>query len=551
MVKKTVKEALQEVDQWEDEVLVGQLFSVASGKHAAKDILGFDGDVTEGEQSLVHEQLKQAIRDFHIGAVIYFPPGGDHEPVDQIRSSNLDLQQSAAVPLLIATDQENGTVARVRVGATHLPGAMALAAADDPEAAAAVARVTADQLRAVGIAQTFAPVADVNVVPENPGINIRSFGSDPAEVSGHIGTVVRGLADGGLASTVKHFPGYGSAAVDPHLGLPSVGLTREEWDATERLPFQEAIEAGVDSVMLGHAAFPALDPENPATFSRPIVTELLRGDLGFDGVIVTDAMDMGGAERPEGPAEACVTALQAGVDQILMPEDLPEAYNAVLTALREGRLDRSELIKSAKRILNLKLKLGIDEADLPDLEVFNDPTHVPLAQRVAASSVAERDSTVPSQLDEGSPVLVIHPGADPQKRGANPGKTLERILSAAGHETHCAQWGATEEEGGEWRGLADHSVPSDVKQAVVVLRDAWKDGLPVADLLQDLKDAGMKAHVVALRSPYEAVTVPSEYPVLFTYGDNQYAIEAAGNVLIGKQVARGRIPMALETSTGK
>lgn len=539
MVKMTVEQALAEVAGWSDEMLVGQLFCVASGGHAAKNILGFGSDTAEG-QRLAHERLKDYIRTYRLGSIIYFPPGGDHEPVGNIRRTTCDLQEAAEVPLLITTDQENGTVARVRVGATHLPGAMALGATANPDLWAQVARVTGEQLRAVGIFQTYAPVADVNSVSENPGVNIRSASSDPRAAASQLAVVTRGLADGGVASCLKHFPGYGSAVVDPHFGLPSVSLTREEWDATERLPFQAAIDAGADCVMLGHAAFPALDPQDAATFSRPIVTGLLREELGFDGVIVTDAMDMGGADRPEGPAEACVLALQAGADQVLMPSDLPTAFAAVVAALREGRLDRDQLVASATRILKLKQKLGLDDPAIPELTVFDDPAHVVLARTAAAESLAQRNPKVPARLETNGGVLLVHPGKDPQKRGVNPGEVLTPILEGAGRRVEAVQWGASDMEGGPWRGLPQLN---DVTEAVVVLRDAWKDRLPVAQVLDELTQAGLCVHVVALRSPHEASAVASRHSVLFTYGDNQYAVEAAGRVLVGEAEPRGRLQM--------
>ncbi len=544
MEKMTVQQALDSVESWSDEVLIGQLFSVASGGHAAKDILGFGGGHPEDKFQEVHDRLKQYIQEYHLGAIIYFPPGGDHEPVENIRESVLDLQKAAEIPLLISTDQENGTVARVRVGATHMPGAMALGATGDLETVTEVGHVTGEQLRSVGIFQTFAPVADVNVVSENPGVNIRSAGSDPVRAAEQLAATTKALAEAGIASTLKHFPGYGSAAVDPHLGLPSVSLSRERWDATERLPFQAAIDAGADSVMLGHAAFPALDPENSATFSRPIVTDLLRGDLGFEGVIVTDAMDMGGAERPEGAAEACVIALQAGADQILMPVDLPEAYETVLAALKEGRLDRDQLIASAKRILKLKLKLGLDNPEIPELDVLKNPAHVELARRAAAHAVAERNSEIDAALAPGASVLLVHPGIDPQKRGANPGEVLSEIFTDAGHKVEQIQWGATEGEGGPWKGISAVQAAG-LDEAVVVLRDGWKDNLPVAEVLQELSEHGLKVHVVALRSPHESAAVSRDHAVLFTYGDNFYAIEAAGNVLAKGAKPLGGLPMAV------
>ncbi|WP_350258036.1 glycoside hydrolase family 3 protein [Scrofimicrobium sp. R131] len=537
--KQTVKEALAQLETWDDEHLVGQLFSVASGGHAAKNILGFGDSASPDQVERAHEALLQLIRDYHLGAIIYFPPGGDHEPVADIRRRVLELQAAAEVPLLISTDQENGTVARVRVGVTHLPGAMALGATGDEELWRETARATAAQLRSVGIAQTLAPVADVNVVAENPGVNIRSAGSDPHRAARQLAVTIRAWSEAGLASTLKHFPGYGSAAVDPHLGLPSVGLSRDQWDRTERLPFQAAIEAGADTVMLGHVAFPALDPVDAATFSRPIVTDLLRHELGFTGVIITDALDMGGAERPEGPAEACVSALQAGVDQLLMPVDLPTAYEAVLRALREGRLDRDQLVASARRILTLKAKLQLDEPIGPGPETLPHQEQAELARRVATAAVAQRNAEVPAVLTPGAELLLIHPGVDPQKRGVNPGEVLGRQLRAAGHGVTELVW----TEGTPWPGRPDTSA----REAVLVLRDAWKEHAPVAEVLAELSRAGLVVHVVALRSPYEAASVAGKYSVLLTYGDNQFAVEAAGRVLLGEEPARGGLPMGVPT----
>ena len=544
MQRMSVEEALESLEQWDDEKLVGQLFSIPSGRHAARDVTGFGEEFgSEEERRKGHEDLKQQIRDYHVGAVIYFPPGGDHEPVENIRRTTLDLQDAAEIPLLISTDQENGTVARVRVGVTHLPGFMSLGATKDEEFWAQTASATAQQLRSVGIFQTFGPVADITIVPHNPGVNVRTAGSDANAAAKQIAVTTRGLADGGVASTLKHFPGYGSAAVDPHHGLPSVAVARDQWDRTERIPFQAGIEAGADSIMLGHVSFPDLDPENAATFSRAIVTDLLREELGFQGVIVTDAMDMGGADRPEGPAEACVSALQAGVDQLLMPRDLPEAFEAVLNALREGRLDRDQLVASARRILELKRKLRLDAAVLPELADMDHDAHRDLARQVAARSVTLRDQAHDATLPPGSKVLLIHPGTDPQKRAVNSGEVLSQVLEAEGHRVQPVVWS----EEVAWEGLPE----TDATAAVLVLRDAWKEGLPVSEVLEELERAGLGVTVVDVRSPYEAALIDPSLPLLFTYGDNFFAIEAAGNTLVGKNQARGELPMDIKGSNGQ
>lgn len=539
----TVRSALESVDEWSDEKLVGQLFCVVSGRHAAQNVMGF-GSADGASAEELHAELRDMIDQYKLGAVIYFPPGGDHEPVENIRTTMLDLQTAADVPLLISTDQENGTVARVRVGAVHMPGAMALVATGDRDLCAEVGRVTAEQLRAVGIHQNLAPVADVMMVADNPGVNIRTTGSDPRVSAEYVSTFVKAQGANGLASTLKHFPGYGSARVDAHFDLPSIPVSREEWDRTERIPFEAAIRSGAEAVMLGHVIFPALDPDNAATFSKPIVQGVLREDLGFDGVIVTDAMDMGGAARPEGPAEACVSALLAGVDQILMPSDLHSAYAAVLDAVRNGKLDRERLRESARRILRLKLKVGLDDSDIPGLDVLSSERHKEIAERVARASLTVRDAEVFFPLEQPASVLIAHPGIDPQKRGVNPGEVLKGMLEGAGHDVREVLWGGSEAEGGPW------SNPDlNVSQAVLILRDAWKDGVDVAGVIDGLVGAGISVTVVAIRSPYDGVAVPSGVPLLYTYGDNSSAVRAAGRVLVGDEVPTGRCPMQVP-STG-
>ncbi|MDN6428410.1 MAG: hypothetical protein L0J79_01040 [Propionibacterium sp.] len=411
MKRQRIGRALAGLDQWDDEHLVGQLFSVASGGHAAKDIMGF-GAV---DPQRAHALLLDDIQHYHLGGIVYFPPGGTHEPVADIRATVLALQAAAEVPLLVATDQENGTVARVRNGATHLPGAMALGATADPQLWYDTTVASAEELRAVGIFQTYAPVADLNITSANPSIGVRSAGADTEAACRQIDTVVRALRDHGVAATLKHFPGYGTAAVDPHLGLPSIPLGRQEWVESERRVFAAGVRAGADAVMIAHILFPAVDPDLPATFSPTILRTELRDKLGFEGILVTDAMDMGGAVHPDGPAQACVAALAAGADQILMPGNLPEAYEAVLTALREGRLDRDELRASARRILQVKLHLGLDEPDMPDLSVCNSAPHRDLATRAARASMAWRDADRARPFDPvgGDILLVVPPDLTP------------------------------------------------------------------------------------------------------------------------------------------
>lgn len=239
--------------------------------------------------------------------------------------------------MLISTDQEHGIVARVGKPATLLPGAMALGANGSRTDARTAGSISGAELRALGIRQDYAPVADVNVNPANPVIGVRSFGADPAAVAGLVAAQVTGYQRASVAATAKHFPGHGDTAVDSHYGFPVIGHTREEWNAIDAPPFRAAVRAGIDSIMTAHIMVPALDGSgDPATLSRPILTGILREELGYDGVVVTDSLGMQGVREKYGDDRVPVLALKAGVDQLLNPPSLDIAWNAVLTAVRQG-----------------------------------------------------------------------------------------------------------------------------------------------------------------------------------------------------------------------
>lgn len=525
-----LQEALATIDEWADEVLVGQLFSVSSGRHVAKDIMGL---VDESDDVDLDAILEDYIKTYYLGGIIYFPPGGDHESVHAVKETVDRLQKAAWTPLIVSTDQENGTVARIRQEATHFPGAMALGAADDEDLWINISKASAKELRAVGIYQTFAPIADLNVISENPSVGVRSPGADAKRAAKQVAATTKGLQEAGVGATLKHFPGLGSAAVDPHLGLPTMPLGREEWQNTEALVFEAGIEAGAGAVMIAHIVFPAVDPEQAATFSYPVITELLRNEFGFEGVIVTDAMDMGGAEHPDGPGEACVAALAAGVDQILMPADLPEAYEATVNALKEGRLDREQLRKSAKRILQMKINLGVGE-EQPPVSVVGSKEHVDLSVEAARKSLTARDpKNWKAALKDAKKVALVHMGDDPQKRGENPAKVLVPFLEDRDVEVVAVPWGPNAASG----------LDPDVDHLVVVLRDAWREEEPASEILAQIAEVKVPLTVVATRSTHEASGVSADHPVLFTYGDSEHALRAAAEAMLGDVEPTGTPPI--------
>ena len=299
------------------------------------------------------------VRDNHVGGVIWFKT-----TTEVAAHANAELQAMAGEPLLISADLESGMGMRF-TDATWWPPAMALAATGDVTLAEEQARVTAVEARRVGVNHVLAPVCDVNVDPANPVINTRSFGEDPGEVARFVAAYVRGIQEGGCLATAKHFPGHGDTHVDSHRALPVLDVTRDRLEQVELVPFRAAIDAGVASVMIGHLAVPCLDRtpvpvratfENvwgtssdevthggtmPATLSAPVV-DLLR-QLGFRGLVVSDAFDMGGLAAHFDPGEAAVRAIEAGEDQVLYSPDTDAAIAAVLAAVLSGRLSRARI----------------------------------------------------------------------------------------------------------------------------------------------------------------------------------------------------------------
>ena len=280
-------------------------------------------------KNLVHEVEENHVGGFIVGTT-RGPLGIERSQVYPTAELTNELQRRAKVPLLIGADFESGTGMRLDEG-TSFPSAMAVGATGDPKLAYEVGKVIALESRAAGVHWIFAPDADVNNNPDNPIINIRSFGENPKSVGEFVAQEIRGIEENGGLATAKHFPGHGDVSVDSHLALPTVPGDRKELEATELVPFRAAIGANVGSVMPGHLAVPAFEPDAsvPATISRNILTGLLRDELKFKGLVVTDAMDMGGVTSRYPPGEAAVRAVEAGADVLLMPP-VPDAAMAGL-----------------------------------------------------------------------------------------------------------------------------------------------------------------------------------------------------------------------------
>lgn len=351
-------------------------------------------------RSKAYKDLFQLVRRAHVGGVILVNVFEGHliQHADRLEAAALinKLQGAARIPLLFSADLERGASMRLK-DTTVFPHAMAFAAGGDPASARAEGVITAREARAIGIQWIFYPVADVNSNPDNPIINIRSFGENPADVSRYVTAFIEGAHSDPryrVLTTAKHFPGHGDAATDTHVNLVTIPATRQHLDTVELPPFRAAIQAGVDTVMTAHVALPAMeDAATPATLSPAVVTGLLRHDLGFNGIVVTDALEMGGIAKGFTVGDAAVRAVEAGVDVLLMPSDPLAAIEAVVAAVKSGRLTRQRIDASVHRILLAKARVGLDRGARVNLKAIPRLVNQPEANAVA-QGIADRSITL-------------------------------------------------------------------------------------------------------------------------------------------------------------
>ncbi|WP_156250372.1 glycoside hydrolase family 3 protein [Pseudactinotalea terrae] len=489
----------------------------------------------------------EVVQKYQLGGVIYFAWTDSVQDPDQIVALSNGLQEAAnqgpnkvQIPLQIATDQEGGLVTRIGPPATPFPGAMALGAGRSAEDARAAAEIIGAELRAMGVNTDFAPVCDVNVNPANPVIGTRSFSSDPALAAEMAAAQVRGFQDdGGVSASAKHFPGHGDTAVDSHVAFPIITHTRQEWEEIDAPPFRAAIEAGIDMIMTAHLAFPALDDSgDPATLSHPILTGVLREELGFDGVIVTDALNMQGVRDLYGDAEVAVRALLAGADQLLMTPAMDDAYAAVTDAVQTGRISRRDLDEKVARILRLKYRRGIVERPYADPEevsaVVGIPAHLSLADEITdrTTTLVRNDDGVLPLAVEGTAILVTGYGV-----------TTTGVLADA-----------LTDRGGVVTRVETGTAPSSARIAAAVAAAATADVVVVLtmnastspgqqQLVSELRATGAVVVVVAVRNPYDIASLGDAPTYLATYSYSPIAIESAARVLAGEVAPVGTLPV--------
>ena len=522
-------------------------------------------------------QLREDMQKYHVGsfAMTVHVDGPfllRSEPYEAAELLNR-LQRDSKLPLLFAADFERGVSTRLQ-GTTNFPHAMAFGADGSAEDAEAFGRITAQEARAIGVHWNFFPDADVNSNPANPIINTRSFGEDPKQVGDLVAAYIKGAHQAGMLTTVKHFPGHGDTATDSHLGVASVNVDRAHLDSIELPPFRQAIAAGVDSVMVAHVTVPALDsdPNHVATISSSVVSDLLEKELGFKGLIVTDALDMAGLTHlfANDIGRAAVEAFKAGNDLLLIPADLGASYVAMLKAVQSGEISHQRLDHSVLKILKIKGSLGLNDMRTVDPGAIatsvGKPENIALGQRVAESAVTlVRDNGKVLPLKSKGTIK----GALPYTTREETHNQVVAILFSDDMRTESGR-----AFGREFRaripdarviyvdprsaaGMSDEVLKAvdeaqTVVTAVYVIPTAGRVGNSVAmadatgTLLQQVLDhAAEKTAVVAMGNPYLASDFPKIETYMCTFSNATVSEVAAIRALFGEIPIRGHLPVTI------
>lgn len=463
------------------------------------------------------------------------------------------LQLRSKLPLLVSADLEGGTAFRW-VGGTPFPTNMGVAAGGSEGDAYIMGRITAAEGRSAGVHMTFAPVADVNNNPANPIINTRSFGADPAEVSRLVAAAVRGTQDGGMLATAKHFPGHGDTGTDSHIDLPVITADWARLDSVELPPFRSAIAAGVQVVMSAHVAMPGIDAgqTRPATLAPNILTGILRDSLGFQGLIVTDALDMGALIKTYGQGEAAVLAFLAGADILLQPSDPVAVVDAMEAAVKSGRISEARLNSSVRRILDIKEEFKLFESRTVDLDGVASTVMSPMHRTAALD--ASRRSVVLVRDDQGAvdslrsaPRRIVIVGYG-DGNGSTVGDTLADHLSRQGHAVAIARirGGATlaADVAAATRALGPGVTPV-FAVAVRVTSGQARLALPaeVATLIERTA-ARTPSVLVSFGSPYVVTQTPTIQSYLTAWTTNALTERAVAEALSGGAIT-GRLPIPI------
>lgn len=576
--KQGEKWAQKTLRQMSLEQKVGQIFMIWSRAHFMN------------VQSPEYLHLRDTMRKYHIGGFGITVRSEDGllyktEPLEVAMLTN-QLQADSEIPLIFAADFERGLGMRFD-DTTGFPHAMAFGAAQDVEYARSAARITAQEARAVGVQWNWFPDADVNSNPANPVINTRSFSDDPAVVSQMVRAYIEGAHEAGMLVTAKHFPGHGDTDTDSHISVPVVNGDATHLENIELVPFRAAIQAGVDAILVAHVSVPALDPDahRVASISPPIVTGLLKEKMGFQGLVITDALEMNGLTRlfaasSEGAGRAAVEALKAGNDMLLIPADLDGAYQGVLQAVHSGDISVERIDQSVLKVLRMKASVGLNRARMVDIGIVKALVGQPQSLE-AAQVIADNAVTLVRDNHQVLPLRPQHYGtSQPTHPYSTTGGTPSRTLLLVFSSDIRSEYGRVMDEQFKVRipnartiyidphtvaGLSD-SVMQAVQLAEVVVAAVYESPIagkelqepvgsskasvvvesPVAGLLKTLlNEAASKIVIVSLGNPYIAEQFSAVQTYLCTFSSMPVSEISAVKALFGEIPMSGRLPVTI------
>jgi beta-N-acetylhexosaminidase len=537
-----------------DEAIANMTIEEKIGQMLMPDFRNWDGEnVTE-----MLPEIEQLVKDYHLGGVILFRE--NVVTTEQTTKLVADYQEAAEkYGLLMTIDQEGGIVTRLQSG-TDFPGNMALGAARSPEIAHNVGKAIGEELHSLGINVNFAPVMDVNNNPDNPVIGVRSFGEDPELVAEMGVAYTEGLQSTGVAATAKHFPGHGDTAVDSHLGLPEVPHDKDRLMEVELYPFQQAMDAGIDAIMTAHVTFPKIDGSKaiskktgeeiavPATLSHKVLTELMREEMGYEGIITTDAMNMKAIADHFGAVDAAVRAVKAGTDIVLMPVGLSEVRQGLLGAVDSGELTVDRIEASVGRILSLKIKRGVikEETPLPveekiaqASEIVGSEEHKQVEKEAAERSITlvKNEQVLPMKPSEGEKVVVV-------------GRSYIEDLGNAVKEQHG---NTTVIEAPANYQLTD-AQKSEIREASAVIIGTYTYNVSgrspdsaQMNLVKALaEETNAPVIAVGIRNPYDIMAYSSEVDAyLAQYGFRTASFKATAATIFGANTPGGKLPVTI------
>ncbi len=523
------------------------------------------------QDSAKFQEFKRQVTQNKIGGIIVFV-GGTYDSVHFINR----MQELAEIPLLISADFETGVAMRF-TDTINFPWNMAVSATGNPELARRKGAMMAKEIRAVGVHWNLAPDADVNNNADNPVINVRSYGEDPQEVAKYSVAFTEGLQSGNVLATAKHFPGHGDTAVDSHRGLPEINFTRERLEQIEFVPFRQLINAGVGSVMISHIAMPQLDGEKvqplkrpdqgiytnseiiteastiPATLSKNIVTDILKKDMKFDGLVVTDAMDMSGLTLYFNQDEAAVRAVLAGNDVLLKPSNADAPIRGLREAVKSGRITEERINESVRKILAWKYKLGLTKKQYTPLDSIDRIVASQETQKLsneiaqnAITLVKNESDALPLKAGQKALVLAITNGEDRNFVG----NTLTRTLARNGLQVERI---AIDERSSEKE--IDAAIEKAEKADVVIaglfgrIRSGAKNSVGIPESGEKVLNKILKEDTpvvsIAFGNPYLLRGFPKMKTYIVAYGDMSSLQSASADAMAGKIEFRGKLPITV------